>query len=565
MLATTSPFDTKHALDYKTPLWEVSFDGEAIKYSNQRHSDVLLKEDLGFLLQENDCKILSEQSSKPYLKSISSLSRSVSPEQGKASVSGITINIQDYNDEITALIATDAFYFHRKKVTIKVGYAGLAESDLVTALTGWVTGLKLSRDGLSWNFSITDPIKWMQRKIFRGSETSTVTLAGNPINILLACLTSTGNRTNGSHDYLAAVNGLGIDTDFINVTAIEAVRDTWFPGASNYMKFTIEKRIKAKDFFEKEIFQPLNLYPIIDGQGKFFIKRFAPNLITSLGVQTYNKGNIIGLPGYDTNLAGLINEVEVFYNHDGDKFVDEVYYIEGTSLGGRGPGSKPVTIKSKGWHSDLSPASITIDMANILTRRKNAIFNRFATPPIKLNIDAWYTQWISEAGDIVPITHSKLPDIEAGTRGLSESRMEIIKKNVNFKSGKVNITALNTGFAKDIYFVFSPSMTVTAGASGTEFTVSAADAVKYAEFTLPEVRVSDQGMRSKAASITILTINTTTGVITCDDIGSTPAAGWIITFADYDNCTDGQKLYGFLSDSNDYLGAADDAAHLIVP
>jgi hypothetical protein len=546
MLSRTSAFNAKHDLDDKTPLWLVHFDGETTDYVNHKPTT-------------------PDNTLKQYLKSISSLSRSVSPEEGKASVSGITINIQDYDNEITALLATDAFYFHRKKTIIKVGYAGLAESDLITTTTGWVTGLKLSRDGLTWIFSITDPIKWMQRKIFRGSESSTLTISGNPINILLACLTSTGNGTNGNYDYLAAVNGLGIDTDFINVTAIEAVRDTWFPGASYYMKFTIDKRIKAKDFFEREIFKPLNLYPIIDVQGKFFVRRFAPPLITSLGVQTYNEDNIIGLPGYDTNLAGLINEVEFFYNHNGDDFVDEIYYIDSTSLNGRGPGKKPLTIKTKGLHSDLSPASITIDVANILARRKNAVFSRFATPPIKLNIDAWYTQWISEAGDIVPITHSKLPDIESGTRGLSEARMEIIKKDVDFKSGKVKVEALNTGFAKDIYFVISPSMTVTAGASGTEFTVSATDAAKYANFTLPEVRVSDAGMRSQAASITILTIDTTTGVIICDDIGSTPSAGWIITFADYDNCTDEQKLYGFFSDATDDLGAADDNAHLIVP
>ena len=143
--------------------------------------------------------------------------------------------------------------------------------------------------------------------------------------------------------------------------------------------------------------------------------------------------------------------------------------------------------------------------------------------------------------------------------------MEIVRKNVDFKSGKVQVQALNTGFDKSIYSVISPSMTVTAGASGEAFTVSTADAAKYGDFTLPEVRVSDGGMRSQAASITLLTINTTTGAVTCDDIGSTPSAGWIISFADYDNCTDEQKLYGFLSDFWDNLGAANDDAHLIVP
>lgn len=546
MLTTTSDFDNKHDLSSKTPLWLVHFDGESVDYCNHKPGS-------------------PDNTLKQYLVSISSLSRTVKPEEGKSTIAGITISIEDYNDEITALLATDTYYFHRKKVTIKVGYAGLDEADLITVLTGWVTGIKLSGKGLVYDFAITDPIKWMQRKIFRGSETATVTLAGNPLNILLACLTSTGAGTNGVYDTLAAVNGLGIDDDYIDVAGIEAIRDDWFPGASHYMKFTITSRIKASEFFEKEIFKVLNLYPLITGTGQFKVKRFTPPLVTSDAVQAFDEDNIVGISGYDMNLPALINEVEFFYNHDGDDFVDELYYIDSTSLNNRGPGKKPITIKTKGLHSDLSPASLTIDVVNIFARRKGVIFGRYATPPIKLGIEAWFSQFISEAGDIVPITHSKLPDAESGTRGLDEARMEIVRKDVDFKAGKVRIEALNTGFDKSIYSVISPSMTVTAGASATEFTVSTADATKYSNFTLPEVRVSDQGMRSQAASITILTINTGTGVITCDNIGATPAAGWIMTFADYDNCTDEQKLYGFLSDGGDKLGAANDDAHLIVP
>jgi hypothetical protein len=538
MLTTTSSFDTKHDLAYKTPVCLVHFDGEAVDYVN------------------HECGS-PDNTLKKYLVSISSLSRTVTPEEGKSSVSGVNVTILDYNDEITALLATDTYYFHRKKTTIKIGYAGTNESDMVTVLTGWVTGLKLTSDGLAYEFSITDPIKWMQRKIFRGAEDSTVTISGNPINILLACLTSTGAGTNGDYDYYAEENGLGIDDDYIDVTGIEAIRDDWFPGASHYMNFTITKRQKAKDFFEKEIFKPLNLYPIVSGTGKFLIKRFAPPLITSGTVQSFDEDNIIGLPSYDMNLDALVNEVEFFYDYSTD-FDTEAYYISSTSLNNRGPGKKPIEIKSKGFDSDKT------DVANIAQRRANAIFNRFAVPPIKLNINAFFDRWITEVGDIVPITHSKLPNIESGTRGLDESRMEIIKKDVDFKNGRVKFEALNTGFAKDIYCVISPSMTVTAGASGTEWTVSVADAAKYANFTNPEVRVSDAGMRSQAV-VTITAINTVTGVCTSDNIGATPSAGWIVNFADYDSCTDEQKLYWFLSDGSDQLGAANDPAQLIVP
>lgn len=502
---------------------------------------------------------------KQYLKSISGLSQKVNPEEGRASIGGITFELQDYNDEITALLATDTYYFHRKKTTVKAGYMGMDETDMLTIMVGWVTGLKLNKDGLSYVFNITDPIKWMQRKIFRGSEDVTVTLSGNPLNILLACLTS--GSGSGNYDWYASANGLGLDPSYINVTAIEEVRDNWFPGDSHYMRFTINERIKAKDFFEKEIFKPLNLYPVIDGQGRFSVKPFKPPLAALESVQAFNKDNIIGLPQWDANLSALVNEVEVQYDWDDvdEEFDTEVFYVDSTSVNNRGPGKKPITIKTKGLHTSHSPASIVGRATDILTTRKQRIFGRFSTPPIKLSFNTFFSRWLSEAGDIVPFTHSLIPDIAAGTRGYTAERMEIINKTVDWKRGRVKVNLLNTGFAKSIYGVISPTMAIVSASDGENFVVSAADAAKYANLTSPEVQLCDSKMRQRKASVTLLTVNTTTGACTCDDMGVTPNAGDMVLFADYDDCTSEQKNWGFIADSSNDLGTANDDAHLITP
>ena len=127
---------------------------------------------------------------------------------------------------------------------------------------------------------------------------------------LCAAASSTGAGTNGDHDRLPAVDSLGIDDDFIDVAGIEAVRDDYYPGTSHKMSFTIEKRQKAKDFIENEILKPLNLYPVVDGQGRYSIKPAKPPIEAIDTVQTFDEDNIVGLPTWDMNLAGLINEVE---------------------------------------------------------------------------------------------------------------------------------------------------------------------------------------------------------------------------------------------------------------
>jgi len=512
--------------------------------------------------------VLTSATYSPYLVGISGLSQQITPEEGRSSIGGVEVQLLDVSDEITALLATDTYHFHRKQTTIKVGYVGLLEGeDYISIMVGWVTGLKLSNDGLVYTFSITDPQKWFQRQIFRGSEDSTVTVSGNPIDILLKCITSTGAGTNGNYDVLSEDNGIGLDDSFVDVAGIEAVRDDWFPGDSHYMRFSISERIKAKDFFEQEIFKVLNVYPVIDGLGRFTIKPFKPPIAALDEVQSFTADNTIGLPKLDFNLGSLVNEIQIEYdwNTTTEVYDSEVFYVDATSVNNRGPGKKPITIKSKGLHTSHSPASISGRATSVLGVRKNRIFGRFASPPMSLKLKTFFNRWITEVGDVVPFTHAKVPDVDAGTRGLTAERMEVIKKNVDWRNGTVSFDLLNTGFNKGTYSVISPTMTVVSATDSENFIVSVADAVKYENFTLPEFQLCDSGMRQRVAAKTLLSVNTTTGACTCDALGVTPAAGDFVLFPDYDDATDEQKLYGYIADSDDNLGTADDDAHLIIP
>lgn len=541
MLKTSTAFDTKHDLDYKTPLYLIHFDGETTDYVNHIPDS-----------PDNTCK--------KYLVSVSGLSQKITPEEGRSSIGGLSFELLDVDDEITALLATDPYFFHRKKTTIKAGYAGISESDMLTIFVGWVTGLRLSSNGLNYIFNITDPQKWLQRKIFRGSETTPVTIAGNPIIILLRILTSTGNGTNGEYDVYAAENGLGIDESYINMAEIEQVRNRWFPGDSVKMRFTIDKREKAKDWLEREIFKIMNLYPVIDGDGKFNIKPFKPPIPVYSAIQSFTEDNIIGLPKWDSNLDAVINEIEFHYDYDStsDKFDTEEFYINSSSLNNRGPGKKPLELKTKGLHSEL------LRTGDVIERRKNKVWNRFAVPPIKVSVNSFFDRYLSEIGDVVPLTHSKIPDIVTGTRGLTSNRMEIVSKQVDWKRGQVNLELLDTGFAKDQYSVFSPTITITEKTNSTRFSVSTSDAIKYKDFSDPVCMVCRANMTIVSSNITIESVSTT-GDIRCSDIGLTPSTGWKVQFANYDHCTDEQKLYGFLSDSSDKIGTDDDNAHLIIP
>ncbi|MBW2030735.1 MAG: hypothetical protein JRJ31_16860 [Deltaproteobacteria bacterium] len=471
MRASNATYDTNAAYDYQRVVYLIHFDGESTDYVNR--------------------KIGSPTNTlKQYLMKLTGLSQSVVPEEGRASIGNVVATIADVDDEITALLATDSYYFHRRKTTVKVGYVGMNESDMLIIMTGWVTGLKMTKDLDAWEFTITDPQRWMQRKIFRGAEDTSVSIQGNPLNLLLALLTSTGNGTNGDYDWYESSVGLGMSTDYIDVTDIESVRDNWFPGDSNYMKFTITKREVALKWFQREIFKPLNIYPAITGEGKFTVKPLKPPIPAIQTVQSFSDSDMIGLPSYDMNLDAMINEVEFFYDHDGDDYQTQKFDVDGTSLNNRGPGSKVLQIKSKGYHS--SDPHTTDAVSNRIAH----VLERWSTPPLAVSFKTTFDKWLSEPGDVVPITHSMLPDVEAGTKGLSDYYMEIINRSVDWHNNLVTMKLLGTGFDRGSYGAISPIMIITSGSSGTSWSVSVADAAKYEEGW--EVNIYDSAMRKKA-------------------------------------------------------------------
>ena len=196
----------------------------------------------------------------------------------------------------------------------------------------------------------------------------------------------------------------------------------------------------------------------------------------------------------------------------------------------------------------------------LINGRAAACFGRNADPPVLIQANCFFSQNTIDSGDVIAFTHSKVIDANDGSMGLSANRLEVVRRSIDWIGGRVSLDLQDTGFNKGTYSVFSPYMTVTAGTSGTQFTVSAVDASRWSAGW--EATVCNH-VGLPIATVTILTVNSGTGAITCDDIGQTPAAGWTVEFADYDSCTSEQQLFAFMADGSDYLGSADDAAHLL--
>jgi len=539
MKTASSTYLASNAQAVKAPVYLLHFDGQTTDYCTST-------------------RIGSPTNTlKAYLEVPKGQSRQITPEEGRSSVGQVTCGLLDHDGEITALIANDAYNLHRKKAVLKAGYADMDEADMLEILTGWVTDIRLWRDGAGYDVVISDLQRWLQRKIFRGAEDEPVILSGNPLNILLAVLTSTGAGTNGDYDWYDAENAVGIDQDLVAVSHIEEIRDHWFPGVKFF--FDIRQRMTAKRFVEGEILKPCGLYPAVRGNGLYDVIHTNPPYGLSTN-QAFDDDVIMGVPSWDQNLSAMINEISFQVDHDADTgdYDSEYFYTDSTSVANRGPGKQPLEVKSKGIRTSMRGEAF-------IDRRATQVLARYAAPPPKVSVQAFFSRHLSEPGDIVPVTNDALPDLQTGSRGLSARYMEIIESSVDYRKGVCRITLLDTDWTGMRWGAISPVMTITGVTDREHFTVSVADAAKYAVLTEPEVQIRDEMARQKVSAVTVLSVNTTTGAVEIDNAGMDLEVGWKVLFADYDHCTSEQRRYGFIADSSNKLGAADDAPYYIMP
>ena len=504
---------------------------------------------------------------KPYVSFITGGGYSISPDEGSTSSATIKIDIQDKNGEVTEMIHRSTGRLQKKRCVVKAGYVGLTESQMLTVFTGEITNYSRNDAGV-WEFSVSDVIRTLNKNIFRGAGPDDSSsggsdlrqiVTGNPIDLFLAlCISNNGDGKKGPYDNLPPGYGLDMPISKIDVEGFEKIRDDYFPITGVRFNFIMEEQITAIDFFVDEIFKPLNMYPIVKGDGKLSASVYRP-VIPPFSSASIDENDIIKIPSYNGNLTDLINEVEFSYNHDGDDFLSIDVIADATSINARGVGDRTLKIESTG----LKDAYMDAD--DFIIRSANRIFNRYATPPIELSVSLMLKWLTIESGDIIRVSNKFLPNLSTGNFDFEDVPMEVVKRTVDWKRGSVKLQLLQTGYEANEYAGVSPELIAITGISNTQFTIDYATAPHFYEtgFVVSVWRrvldisnptgVSFYHFEKVADDIEITDITGTT--VTTDDIGVSYAPDMRIVFNDNGTpLTDYQERWGRI-----------DAGYLISP
>lgn len=483
MQSSNSSFDLKNDARVKSPVYLAAFDGITERFAT------------------GDVQSPAAQT-KPWLLAPSGHSARIEPLRGRADLGDLQLTILDKDGALTALFQQKIML--EREVTLFGGYSGLDESDYLVLFRGRVAGLRLTQEGGAYTLDCVDLRRTEKKEIFTnlaetdtaetfdenstelvvldasafdasgfvkvGSEllayanhsadrfsgltrqaenfgemqdrsagarvTQVTPLEGNPVDLALEILTSTGAGTNGPYDVLPSSQGLGVPASLVDTASFELVRDRWVWGT---FRFYFLRSTEAKRFLEAEIYQLINAYPVITGEGKIALKAYAPPLLIDPQI-VLDESCVLGLPAWSAGFEGLVNRVEIAFDHDPveDEFLSSLVLEDEDSIASFG---RTVTLKieSRGLRSNLNGLFMT-------RVRAGRMLQRFSVPPARVNVETFFSKRLVEGGDRIKLTHSMLPDLETGARGLTEEIFEVVERKTDFKRGRMQFRLMGTPY-----------------------------------------------------------------------------------------------------------------------
>ena len=267
-------------------------------------------------------------------------------------------------------------------------------------------------------------------------------------------------------------DGLGMGAHQVDVAEFDRI-DTLFVGQIPTYDFYLTDTINGKDFIDREVLFPANLFSL-PKKGKSSLGVVSPPLA------------IATLPQLNSDRVTRPNQIRItrsigkyFYNTaiykfnfdavETDKPLSGYIRVDTDSQAQIPVGTKAITIVSKGLRNDANTQAIL----DLNSRRLLAKY-KFAAEAIKLS--CFYSVGFNiDVGDVVLFgdTDLDLPDSTSGTRGFEPRLCEVVNKSMNIMTGQVDLVIIDTSYkVEGRYGIFSPSSVLGVGSTTTSLIIT---------------------------------------------------------------------------------------------
>ncbi len=355
----------------------------------------------------------------------------------------------------------------------------------------------------------------------------------NPMDLLLQLLISPGGG--GIYDVLP--DGAGIDQSLIDIDDFETTRDEFF--SSYTFDFAIFGVESLKQFIENEILFPLGLRLRSNNNSKIGLAKLDRSIF-EIDSPTIDDTNTVKPPDFFVDDTKIRNRVRIQWDYfeTSSMYLKQTEYTDAQSISDFGV-SDWTTFKLKGVKDSLGGQEIVDNIALLF-------LNRFSQPRPQIKASTLINASYNNIGDKVNVASSYIPN-DAGVLNFA-STLEIIQKSLNWETGDCTFQLAFTSFTGVRQCYIAPTATVVSHSGQSQFTLGAG--------------VGDNWRKGWKVRL----FNNVTGVWESDPVNEIlsvvgdvvnfvdPWATTIVdsthrlTFCDYDEATDQQKRFCFISD-----------------
>lgn len=347
-------------------------------------------------------------------------------------------------------------------------------------------------------------------------------------------------------DYNILPDGLGMGAHQVDVDEFERI-DQLFTSSIPTYDFYVTDTINGKDFIDREILFPANLYSL-PKKGKSSLGVVSPPLaiatLPQLNANTVTKPSSIKIKRAIGKY--FYNTVIYKFNFDAvetDKPLSGYIKVDADSQNQIPVGTKAITIASKGLRNDVATQTIL----DINSRR---LLEKYKYAAEAITLSCFYSVGFNiDVGDVVYFGDAdlNLPDSVTGVRGFTPRLCEVIDKRMNIFSGTVDLVIIDTSYlATGRYGIFSPASKLGVGSTTTSLiltdsfgtTAPEIEQNKWQDYIGQNILIHNDNF-SVTYNSQILGFNPSNPYeMYIDPIASAPAAGFTVDIAFYPSSVD---------------------------
>lgn len=266
---------------------------------------------------------------------------------------------------------------------------------------------------------------------------------GNPIDLILQIILSTGTGTNHATtgtNYDVLPFGQGIGVPFANVNITNIVNNVRGQIADHVFYGFFTAQAQGLKFIQENILPQILCFMYTNTNGLVDLNLAYP--AGSLDSIILDQTNIVGNPQFKSNLQTggyFYNDIDVSYDYQpiGDFYANENVAIDGVSFTNYREDSK-LSILSKMIATYFKGFAIVLRMQSIY-------LSFFKNPPPVIQCKTFDAMTLLNPGSLVYLNHPNIPNYQTGKRG-GNFLCVVINAAPDYFDGAMNVTLLGVGF-----------------------------------------------------------------------------------------------------------------------